>query len=252
MSELNEIKKIKIKRYQDYSIMVDGNFLLHLYNDEECYKFPLIVCNGDIEINVSIRDAALTSFLKKEVSSIHDKDVYKLLKLLKITMTPFIWLIMSDSNTDIFYDRREIYVMSEGSFISLSNKTVNLQIIDRIHNTQYRNNFYGAYNEINNELHLFIMNMISNKIYYSDLIKRESPEFKIKEKEIEMLILSKGMNFPKILVLYENLIRFKEEFVKKNYDFRPKEDIELFYAQLQEIRTLLMKHQRIEYIVYET
>jgi len=252
MSDLNEVKKIKIKKYQDYSLSVDYNFNLRFYNNEENYQFPLIFCEGDIELSVPKREFVLTSFLKKEVFTIHDRDVIKLLKILKIDLTPFIWMIMLDNDVDIFYDRKELYVMSEGTFISLSGKTIDHQIIERIHNAQFRNNYYGAYNEINNELHSFIMNMISNKIYYSDLIKRESPEFKIKEKEIEMLLLSKEMNFPKILVAYENLIRFKEDFVKRYFEMRPKEDIELFHAQLQEIRTILMKHQRIEYIVYET
>lgn len=250
MSEIVDIKKIKIKKIQDYTISIDSKFNICFFNNEEKYKFPLVIKNG-ADVQIPKKDFILNNFLKNEVNEIKSSDATRLLKFLNISLTPFIWLIMSETNTDIFLDSKEFYVMSEETFISLSNKSLDMRILYRLSNSQHRSDVWGVYNEINNELHDFILKMISNKIYYSDLIKRESPEFKLKERDIENLLTSKEMDFPKILMSYEKLIRFKEAFVKHYFDLRPKEDIDMFYSQLQEIRRILTKHLIIDYVVTE-
>lgn len=250
MSEDVTVKKNKVRKSKDIKIAVDKDLHIRFYEGEEFSKFPIIISEIE-ELKIPKEDILINRLFKKEVSLIDGNDAYRLMKYLNMDLTPFIWLMMIERDIDLYQDRNELHVKSDNSFISLSNKVVDLSLIDRLYTCQNRNSYYGVYNEINSELGAFIRKMISNKIFYSDLIKKESPEFKRMERNIETAIFSKEMNFPKILFLYENLIRFKEDFIKQHYDMKPKEDIELYYKQLKEIRRLVSEYHKIIYSIEE-
>lgn len=233
------MKSLKISKYSDLNVTINKNFELIITDKklEEC-KYPLII-GKDLKIVVPEYMYSINDFLSNRKDELTGNDVAAFLKLAQINLTPFVWKFMQDKEIDIFIYKNDLHVCYQDTYVVLNNRNMDFHIINRLYNVQEKPYMHSAYQECQEDLYAYIRNKISNSIGHNEIINIQMKDYKKTEAELEMECRKKVYNFPKILILYEKLIRIKENFLNENHYLIPQGEIDEIYVILQKIRNLL-------------
>lgn len=181
----------------------------------------------------------INSFLNKQIKMLSGKNVDIFLSLVNLNLTPFIWNLMKDANIDLYLSKGHIFVRNNDKYIILNSKNINQYTILKLYKAQGKTHVHSIYEESLQELHNFIRQKISNSIGHNQFVNSQIKNYELTEKNLELEFTNKQYNFPKILFLYEKLIRMKENYLNENHFLVPEEEIEKQYQILQKIRELI-------------
>jgi len=241
--------KVKIRKQSDFDISINRNFELIIKSKQnEICRCPVII-EKQLQIEVPEHLYSINDFLNNKKDQLTKEDTAIFLKLAKINLTPFIWQLMHDISLDFYLNMHDLYVRSEETYVVLNSRNIDLSIIDRLYKVQDKPYIGSTYKECMDDLYTFIRNKISNGIGHNEFINTQMKNYKDTEKELEKECRSDIYDFPKILILYEKLIRIKENFLNENHYLMPQSEIDEIYNMLQQIRALLREPQSHKYQV---
>jgi len=243
------MRKIKIRKSTDFDISINRDFELVIENDlNEVCSYPIVISN-QLQVEVPEYMYTINDFLQNKREKLLKEDALTFLKLAKINLTPFIWELMKDIDLDFYINSYDLYIRSGDIYVVLNNRNIDLNIIDKLYKVQTKPHIGSTYKECMDELYTFIRNKISNSIGHNEFVNIQMKNYKDTEMELEKECQSDTYDFPKILVLYEKLIRIKENFLNENHYLMPQSEIDEIYNILQQIRALLKSSQSYKYNV---
>lgn len=243
------MEKVKIRKHSDFNLSINNDFELIIKDKQnETYKYPIII-GEQLQIEVPEYMYSINDFLANKKSELTEEDVTTFLKLAQINLTPFIWNLMQDIQLDFYLHLQDLYIRSGDTYVVLNNRNIDLNIIDKLYKVQDKPYIGSTYKECMDDLYAFIRNKISNSIGHNEFINTQMKNFKDTEMELEKECRNDTYNFPKILILYEKLIRIKEKFLNENHYLMPQNEIDEIYDILQQIRALLKRSQPHKYHV---
>lgn len=241
--------KIKICKHTDFDISISNDFELILRDQKnQIYKYPIVIGN-QLQIEVPEHLYSINDFLSHRKNKLTGKDVSIFLNLAHINLTPFIWNLMQETQLDFFVNKHDLYIRNGDTYVVLNNRNLDFGIIDRLYKAQNKPHVGSTYQECMDDLYAFIRNKISNSIGHNEFINTQMKNYKDTEMELEKECRNETYNFPKILILYEKLIRIKEKFLNENHFLMPQREIDEIYEILQQIRALLKNTQHHKYSV---
>lgn len=239
----------KIRKYSDFNISVNKNFEIIIQDKENSICTYPIVIGKQLLVEIPEYMYSIKDFLENRKDILVRDDAITFLKLANINLTPFIWELMKDVNLDIFLNSNDLYIRSKDTYVVLNNRNVDLNIIHKLYKSQGKSNIGSIYKECMDDLYTFIRNKISNSIGHNEFINTQMKNYKDTEIELEKEYQSNTYDFAKILILYERLIRIKEDFLKENHYLMPQSEIDEIYNILQQIRALLRSSHLSKYYV---
>jgi hypothetical protein len=204
----------------------------------ERYSFPLIIEDA-LDITVPDNMPIINDFLSGKVSAIHGEDAISFLHISNIDIVPFIWLMMLNGNLDIYWDHADIYIRFDHDYIILNGQNIDTNTIEQLYKIQNKTNYNGVFKELSDGLFTYIKNKIANGIVTNDIIKMEIKSFKDYETELDNEFLKNNVDFPKILFLYEKMIRLKEKYTDERFYLKPQEDMDNYFAAVIKIRDII-------------
>lgn len=243
------MREIRIQKNTDFDISINRNFELVMVNKQnDVCRYPIVI-DKQLQVEVPEYMYSINDFLQNKRDKLSKEDAFTFLKLAKINLTPFIWELMKDINLDFYINSNELYIRNEDTYVVLNNRNIDLNIIDKLYKAQGKPHIISTYKECMDELYTFIRSRISNSIGHNEFINTQIKNFKDTEMELEKECQSDEYDFPKILVLYEKLIRMKEDFLNENHYLMPQSEIDEIYNILQQIRVLLRNSQPYKYYI---
>ena len=230
---------LRIGKYNDFDISINSNFELVIKdNQPPVCRYPLVVGN-QLQVEVPEHMHSINDFLAGYKQELTGEDVKTFLRLAQINVAPFIWSLMQDKGLDIFINKKDLYIHSGNTYVVLNNQNMDFNIINRLYQVQGKPHSNATYCECQDDLYTYIRNKISNSIGHNDFINIQIKDYKKTEMELEKECRKEHYDFPKILMLYEKLIRIKEDFLNENHHLMPQKEVDEIYHILQQIRVLL-------------
>lgn len=236
------MQNILIKKYTDYKMKIDNKYNLHFtdVSTEEDYSYPIIL-EKNITLDIPNDYYNIIDFMNNKKPYLLGEDIYIFLKLIKIEITPFIWLLMKNAKIDVFFSQNSLYVIDFESdkYIVFNDKNMSIKIFDKIYRNQTHQT-YSLYNDCKDELYIYIRERMQNSIGHNEIINKQMTNFKATQNQMEKEFL-KNQNFDikKTLFLYEDLIRIKENYLNENHYLLSEEEINKIAETVKQIRLLL-------------
>lgn len=236
------MKKILVRKHTDFKMKIDSNFnlvFLDMFTGEE-YSYPIIL---EKNITIDIPDVYydLIDFMNKRKPYLEGENINIFLNIIKMEITPFIWVLMKNAKIDVFFSKDSLYVVDfkTNKYIVFNNRNMSVKIFDKIYRNQIKAS-YSTYNDCKEELYTYVRNRIQNSIGHNEFVNNQMKDFKFIQNQMEKEFL-KQQNFDikKALFLYEELIRIKENYLCENHYLLPQNVIDEIATTVEQIRILL-------------
>lgn len=236
------MKKILVRKYTDYVIKIDTKFNMiftDMFTGKE-YSFPIIIGNN-VVVDIPEYHYDIIDFMNKRKPFLEGENIDVFLKLIKMEITPFIWLLMKTSKVDVFFSKDAIFLVDfdTDKYIVFNSKNMSINIFDKIYRNQIRND-HSNYIDCKDDLYTFVRGRIQNGIGHNEFVNAQMKDFKSTQNQMEKEFL-KNQNFDlkKALFLYENMIRIKENYLNENHYLLSEEVINEIANTVDQIRSLL-------------
>lgn len=236
------MKKLIVRKYEDFVVKIDRKFNIIFFDifTQKEYVFPIIL-DDKVTLDIPENYFEIIDFMNDKVKFLMDNNIFLFLKLLKMEITPFIWVLMKNAKIDLFYSKDSLYVIDFDTekYIVFNNKNMSVDIVDKMYRNQIMtDNSY--YSECKDELYTFVRTKIQNGIGHNEFVNNQMENFKETQKEMEKEFLkNQHFNIKNVLFLYEKLIRIREKYLDENNNLLPQEVIDEISKTVDTIRELI-------------
>ena len=241
------MKNLLIRKYADYILQLDRQFNLVFIDkvsgktSKETISFP-VVMQDNLELYLPPDNYVIKDFLSNRIPYLEGKNVELFLNIIKVDLTPFFFMLMKTNRVDIFYDKTSLYVMDfkTDKHVIFNNKNMSINVLDKI----YRNQMLfkeAQFNACKEELYMYVRNRIQNGVGHNDFVNLEIKDYKSTEGQMEKEFLksSKDFDLKRSLILYENLIRLKEDYLNEDHSLISESELQEMVTIIEQIKQLI-------------